>query len=498
MSKNTLEKTLEKNNCFFENEILPDFQTRWRATLKQQESIPDNYPNRIGMPTINAKSNAGKYFVEFASSSTVHGLNHLVARNRHPVEIVLTAFFVLGALLCLIILSSLFWDRYQNNATVIVVDNNRDEFEILKPALFICPITNVNLTEIPDVFKKHGVEHTPETEEFFVFLGNLTYENIMDTPMFDKVPANKWLEILYDLRKHIPSNVLKENDPYETWVVTERGVCLATRSVFAVYATLNYWKTDNWTIIPEPDKLPSYDYSIDGVQENVHVDHTVLTAIHDPFDLITYNTVMKEMKQKTILGATMSMSKIKTKQNVKDLSVHQRKCKFFNDGGLKTWPVYTTNMCVMECRMKVIQDKCNCRPHFARSIEGVSTCNAMQLRCIGKVTKSLFLSETPPPSCQCVPKCDNISYQIKSSANAEINQIPTNSSHMTLIVQLPQIIYYRSLLYGFTDFLTSVGGAAGLFLGASVLSFVEIFYYGTVHLCFYMKQIIQKRNQYIM
>lgn len=86
MSKNTLEKTLEKNNCFLENEILPNFQTRWRAVLKQKESIPDNYPNRIGMPTINAKSNTGKYFVEFASSSSVHGLNHLVARDRHPVE----------------------------------------------------------------------------------------------------------------------------------------------------------------------------------------------------------------------------------------------------------------------------------------------------------------------------------------------------------------------------------------------------------------------------
>lgn len=74
------------------------------------------------------------------------------------------------------------------------------------------------------------------------------------------------------------------------------------------------------------------------------------------------------MKQKTILSAIMSMSKVKTKQNVKDLSVHQRKCKFSNDGGLKTWPVYAPTMCVIECRMKVIQDKCNCRPHFARSI----------------------------------------------------------------------------------------------------------------------------------
>lgn len=31
----------------------------------------------------------------------------------------------------------------------------------------------------------------------------------------------------------------------------------------------------------------------------------------------------------------------------------------------------------------------------------------------------------------------------------------------------------------------AVGGAAGLFLGASVLSFVEIFYYATLHMWIY-------------
>lgn len=61
---------------------------------------------------------------------------------------------------------------------------------------------------------------------------------MLTTPLLDTVPAYKWLEVLYDLRLDIPSNVLKENDPFETWAVTERGVCLATRSVFANYATL--------------------------------------------------------------------------------------------------------------------------------------------------------------------------------------------------------------------------------------------------------------------
>ncbi|XP_068985210.1 pickpocket protein 19-like [Bombus flavifrons] len=493
--KNISEKTQEKNNYFYENEILPDFQARWGATLKQRKSVFEHYPNHIGMPIISAKSNAGKYFVEFASSSSVHGLNHLVAPNRHPVETFLTAFCILGALLCLIFLSFLLWGRYQNNATVIVVDTDREHFVTLKPALFICPVPSVELKKIPHVFKKHGIKHTSEAEQFFVFLGNITYENMMNTPIFDEVPANKWLEILYDLKKDISPNILKENDPYETWVMTERGACLTTRSAFAIYATLNYWKNDNWTILPIPDKLPLYDYNIDGIQENFAVEHMALIAACDPFELIIYDTPMRWVKPRMLQRAIMSITQINMNPNVKELRAHQRNCKVHNDGGLKTWPVYTRNMCITECRMKVIQDKCNCRPHFARPIEGVDTCNSTQLRCIGKATQSLFLFQYPPRSCECVPNCSVFAYQIRDSEDTELNDTPINMSVMTLIVELPQIIYHRALLYGFHDFLTGVGGAAGLFLGASVLSFVEIFYHGTIHLYFYVKRMKQRRKK---
>ncbi|OAD60203.1 hypothetical protein WN48_06132, partial [Eufriesea mexicana] len=386
----------------------------------------------VGMPTIYPKSNAGKYFVEFASSSTVHGLNHLVAPNRHPIEIFLAVLFIFGALLCLIFLSFLFWDRYQNNATVIVVYNDQDQFQILKPSIFICPVPNINLNKISDVFKKYNIEHTSEAEQFFTFLGSITYEDMAETPIFDKVPASKWLEILYDLKKDISPNILKENDPYEAWVVTERGLCFVTRNSFAVYATLSYWKNDNWTILPVPNNPPHYNYSVDGAQESLTVEHTAL------------------MLQRAI----MSISAIETKPDVIQLSIQQRKCKFFNDGGLETWPVYTRNMCIMECRMKVIQDNCNCRPHFARTIEGINTCDANQLRCIGGIAKKLFLYEYPPSFCNCVPKCNVVSYQIRDKEKSELSDIPISSSVITLIVELPQIIYYRALLYGFNDFLS--------------------------------------------
>lgn len=57
--------------------------------------------------------------------------------------------------MCLILLSILCWQRYQNNATVIMVDNDRERFKISKPALFMCPVPNIEESNIADVFQKY-------------------------------------------------------------------------------------------------------------------------------------------------------------------------------------------------------------------------------------------------------------------------------------------------------------------------------------------------------
>lgn len=84
---------------------------------------------------------------------------------------------------------------------------------------------------------RHGVEQTPEAEQFFTFLANINYQNMSETPNFDQVPPSKWLAILRDLKKDSSHNHTEENDSYKTWIVTERGFCIAKRNVFAVYAT---------------------------------------------------------------------------------------------------------------------------------------------------------------------------------------------------------------------------------------------------------------------
>lgn len=86
VSVNQAKSISKENDYFYGNEILPEFRARQKANLKELKSVPEDGPNEVGMQTINPKTELGKYFVEFSSGSTIHGLNHLVAPHRHPIE----------------------------------------------------------------------------------------------------------------------------------------------------------------------------------------------------------------------------------------------------------------------------------------------------------------------------------------------------------------------------------------------------------------------------
>lgn len=76
----------EKNRCFHTNEILPDYQTRMKNALAELRIVPDVVLDHIGLEEINGTNAKERYFIDFARNSSIHGLNHIVARRRHPVE----------------------------------------------------------------------------------------------------------------------------------------------------------------------------------------------------------------------------------------------------------------------------------------------------------------------------------------------------------------------------------------------------------------------------
>jgi acid-sensing ion channel, other len=58
----------------------------------------------------------------------------------------------------------------------------------------------------------------------------------------------------------------------------------------------------------------------------------------------------------------------------------------------------------------------------------------------------------------------------------------------------PIVRYQRDVLFGWVDLLVSFGGIAGLFLGFSLLSALEIFYYFTLRAgCMFVKNHVREK-----
>jgi hypothetical protein len=71
-----------------------------------------------------------------------------------------------------------------------------------------------------------------------------------------------------------------------------------------------------------------------------------------------------------------------------------------------------------------------------------------------------------------------------NSANNETREIEKKDFFVSIeFLSWPIIRYKTEVLFGFVDLLVSFGGIAGLFLGFSLLSGIEIIYYFSMRAC---------------
>ncbi|XP_017883986.2 LOW QUALITY PROTEIN: pickpocket protein 11-like [Ceratina calcarata] len=270
----------------------------------------------------------------------------------------------------------------------------------------------------------------------------------------------------------------------------------------------------------DPYSFPQYSPD-NKILEKFRVEHTSMISIVEPLEYLIFDNPTKLIESKMLHSAIVQTYNVGMQEVHKRLSVRQRGCKMIVDGGLPAVPFYSENVCYAECRMREILKKCYCRPHFAKPIDGQTTCSAAQLRCISRFKHKLFLYGFAPKSCDCLEKCNKHIYYLKPTASSALycpyyilgiqikdcpilreiflmnsrDDAPISSSVMTLEIKLPTVIYSRELSYDLSSFLSSIGGAAGLFMGASVLSFVELFYFVTLRLYFRTKEYMAKRME---
>lgn len=164
-------------------------------------------------------------------------------------------------------------------------------------------------------------------------------------------------------------------------------------------------------------------------------------------------------------------------ENLRRLSVDERKCYFEGERSLKYFKTYSKGNCEHECRSNQTFERCGCVPFNVIRNSSMDVCG---LR--GSICSDSF--EERFDSCNCFSPCSSIDYE------TEIYSIKLSQNYSDDIEKNVQINFRfkdneffstrRYLQFTFEDFISYVGGLLGLFAGISVLSIFEIVFFFVV------------------
>lgn len=120
---------------------------------------------------------------------------------------------------------------------------------------------------------------------------------------------------------------------------------------------------------------------------------------------------------------------------------------------------------------------CGCVAPFYVTDRALRICDAEKLECLAKFAQNI----TNIDLClHCELGCFNTVFDIEKFTKTVLTDTKA-SDHINIeYLTWPIIRYKREVLFGWVDLLVSFGGIAGLFLGFSLLSSVEIIYYFTL------------------
>ncbi|XP_030745254.1 uncharacterized protein LOC115874287 [Sitophilus oryzae] len=242
-------------------------------------------------------------------------------------------------------------------------------------------------------------------------------------------------------------------------------------------------------------------------------------ALHTPMRIPRPSQQYFRVPLDEVVLGTIQPVMITTSDTVKVYNPKRRECYFPPERQLKYFKIYTQLNCNLECLTNFTLQLCRCVNFFMPRLKGYPICGAGKKRCMLYAEKYLqtkgLINKLKPmndssqnktednddiqvPSCDCMPICTDLSYDVETSqANWQWQEKQTvlypnkknfiknfHQSRLNLYFKNSQFVTSkRHELYGPTDFLANFGGLLGLFTGFSILSLMEVIYFLTVRIC---------------
>ncbi|XP_037868462.2 sodium channel protein Nach [Bombyx mori] len=214
-------------------------------------------------------------------------------------------------------------------------------------------------------------------------------------------------------------------------------------------------------------------------------------------------TTLQSSTLKIQLGANYSrqltIRNIENDPLIVDTTPEQRACRFHHENKDGLYPKYSYSACTVLCRKKGQLDTCGCNDHFMLGTKESERCNLSGIACLHSFASQLTTlkphwANRPGLACSCVASCDETEITVIKDVVVS-NKGKTNRKRAfveLVLAYLPTERFKRNVVRSRLDLVVSIGGTTGLFLGASILSFVELIFYFSVR---FANNILMKIDQ---
>ncbi|KAK7792769.1 hypothetical protein R5R35_004882 [Gryllus longicercus] len=423
---------------------------------------------------------------QFFDNSTLHGVRYIREEGRPFCErFMWFCFTSIGGVATLIIIASL-WEKFQTNPTITGLDTDFHNWDVPFPAVALCPVHAGNRSAIEE-YVQANYEGDPDVLEFLNAVANFSYrgipafKNIVEKKkgMLTDKPLREYQKMFVKscegmfLKCELRAQSIDCCD-YFLPMPTEVGFCYVSNSRLAYVANNNASFSTRY--IRETDEKWALKVDIQRFPEKGPVEPIlVYIQSNDEAPIVDVSPQHEWMYQ--LKKLSFSAKQTYTTSEARQLSIRQRRCVFPDEIKLDTDSIYTYTSCMSQCRLRRLLKLCGCAPFFYATIKNKKICGVDDLGCLVEKNAKL-LDESK--SCKCELGCMNTVYEVEKLEDGPSRK---SSDIEMSFVSWPIVRYKREVLFGWVDLLVSFGGIAGLFLGFSLLSGVEIVYYFTMRAC---------------
>ncbi|XP_034250865.1 sodium channel protein Nach-like [Thrips palmi] len=455
------------------------------------------------LPQKSMISRVGLYVREFFEQSTLHGLRYMILDKGNYFDVALWTVALVASVTGAILLIGGSWRRFQDNPTVVQLEKDFRLWNTSFPSATMCYDRRLDELRVQDQIAELWGARDNDTDDYrryYKFVEAVANASFWSLDVFKEFKGDKELNAvnMLDLADKVNLKVFFRATVFDTSptinfteTLTEMGICYSYSAVTARYLPVRRNTPFEDFKPPQCNFLNSLCYArVEDLQGPVKY------YVHSPYEIPDSASKPFTVHSRQERDTTVRFLETIADEQLRTLTRRQRRCQFF-DEGVKPYPVYSYNLCMMSCRRKLCLRYCGCAPYFYGDRgDGVKMCDVDGLACLAQHADKLVAlrEEDPEAQCKCYHSCEEIRYTTDRNFERSWSYpVPDNIRFRWAIELYSKTRVKRSIIFTFSDLLVSFGGTAALFLGCSLITFVELIYFFTLRLLCSVAQARKRR-----